>query len=486
MDKLHFKRLTDPIHGTFGISKLEAEIISTAAFQRLHNVRQLGLAHLVFPGAGYSRFSHSLGACHIAGKMVRAINQNTEGEPISKAHEQLYRVAGLLHDIGHYPFSHAMEHSIKNFYTAQKHMVVEKEGGQPKENEEPKGKDEPPPYYGHEVLGRAIIDYDSEIGAVLKRNRVSKEELKGVYSRENPDILTNLVSSDLDCDRLDYLLRTANDAGMPYGSIDIEYLTSQVCLDSDGKVCLTRKALKAADHFLISRYFDYTQLVFHKTVVGLEEALKDVIAELIKKNILDCSGASIKKQIQEDKFSSFDDQYLIATIREAAASLGHKDKIFKRKAESVLFRDAPKLVASSEIIEERDDEQEFNNHVDQMRKMIPHLAKKFGIEEPLWHLWQRSLNITKVGSHVPFGKTLDLEEEAAQVVRVLTCELDAKKRESKSLLEHDFALTKQLANIGLFCIRLYVHLPKGGDKKKLRHEISAEIRKELPHFPFAD
>lgn len=93
MDEFHFKRLTDPIHGTFGISQLESEIISSPVFQRLHNVRQLGLAHLVFPGAGYSRFSHSLGACHIAGRMVRAINQNSEKICMTK---KLFNFIGWL------------------------------------------------------------------------------------------------------------------------------------------------------------------------------------------------------------------------------------------------------------------------------------------------------------------------------------------------------------------------------------------------------
>ena len=76
MPEFHFRRITDPVHGTFGVSKLESDIMSTSVFQRLHNVKQLGLAHLVYPGAGYSRFSHSVGACHVAGRMMRALNQN--------------------------------------------------------------------------------------------------------------------------------------------------------------------------------------------------------------------------------------------------------------------------------------------------------------------------------------------------------------------------------------------------------------------------
>src|SRR5689334_10897116 len=97
-DRFHHARITDAAHGTFGLSELESDIISTPAFQRLHNVRQLGLAHLVYPGADYSRFAHSLGACHVAGRMVRSINQNG-ARTFNDDEMQMYRLAGLLHDL---------------------------------------------------------------------------------------------------------------------------------------------------------------------------------------------------------------------------------------------------------------------------------------------------------------------------------------------------------------------------------------------------
>src|SRR5438552_2027251 len=100
MDSFHFRRMTDPVHGTFGISEVESDILSTPIFQRLHNVKQLGLAYLVYPGVGYSRFSHSVGACHVAGRMMRALNQNCK-KVWSEHDVQLYRLAALLHDIGH-------------------------------------------------------------------------------------------------------------------------------------------------------------------------------------------------------------------------------------------------------------------------------------------------------------------------------------------------------------------------------------------------
>ena len=100
--KYQVRRIADPVHGTIGLSELETELLSTQAFQRLRNVKQLGLAHLVFPGADYSRLSHSLGVNHVTGRILNSLVDNT-GQEITDAEYELYRLAGLLHEIGHYP-----------------------------------------------------------------------------------------------------------------------------------------------------------------------------------------------------------------------------------------------------------------------------------------------------------------------------------------------------------------------------------------------
>jgi HD superfamily phosphohydrolase len=482
MDEFHFKRVTDPIYGTFGVSELEVDIISTSAFQRLHNVKQLGLAHLVYPGAGYSRFSHSLGACHVAGRMMRAINLNAGTEKYDKKQVQLYRLAGLLHDIGHYPFSHATETAALNHYKPQQFLEMKTEGPEQQQDTST------PPAYHHEVLGRVVIESDPGIAKALAKHNFKPDELRAVFSRESPDVLSNLVSSDLDCDRMDYLLRTAHAAGLPYGEVDVEYLTSQACVDSEGHLCLTKKAARAADHFLVSRYFDYTQVVFHKTLVGLEEVLKDVIATLFERGHLKCSGAEMKEMITSGKYAGFDDQYLIHIIRQAEAGSGLGDEVFKRKALCVLNRDCPKLVANSDRLSSRDESEEKHHRLNKshIQEKIAGWAKHFGIDEKLWHLWARSLSLSKIGSTVSVGAAQDegFDEERQQIVRILTTSPKDAKSQSKPLIDHEFALLRQLANSRLYCIRLYVHLPEDcKNPSKLKSEIAAKIKSDLPDFP---
>ena len=108
-------KITDPVHGTIELSQLEIDLLSTGAFQRLRNVKQLGLAHLVFPGADYSRLSHSIGVNHITGKILDALKSNT-GVLIEDEEYELYRLAGLLHDVGHYPYSHTFEDAVSTYY----------------------------------------------------------------------------------------------------------------------------------------------------------------------------------------------------------------------------------------------------------------------------------------------------------------------------------------------------------------------------------
>ncbi len=382
-----------------------------------------------------------------------------------------------------------MEHVIEEHYSATllKNVagqeVADAIGNSP-------GDDPPPPSFSHETLGRRIIEYDSELNEVLRKHGIPQEELKAAFSREQPEKLISLVSSDLDCDRIDYLMRTARHSGLPYGGVDAEYIIGQICVDSQGHICLTQKALRAADHLLISRYFDYTQVAFHKTVVAFEEVLKGVIQELLKRGNLDCSGTAIHKKILNNELATFDDHFMMGRLRHVLSNLNApEDDPLKMKINSVLNRRPPKLVAACERIRSRDQRRDHCNLVRQVKEKIGHWADQSDVPEMLWHVWDRHLPMTKIGSLVPVSVIEEdgFEEEAAQGVRILTTDPNDENSHSRLLVDHEYALAKQLSVSNLYMIRVYVHLA-GADAEVIRKraEIKAQIHKDLPDFPFTD
>ena len=217
MTNFNRKHISDPVYKTIGLSELETEIIDTPVFQRLRRVKHLGLVSLVYPGADFSRFDHSLGVCHITGRILSAIkNANPEILDDDKV-IQKYRLAGLLHDIGHYPFSHPMEEAIEEFYKQRsvEHRGADEEAGNDSAPEEIK-------FIKHEQVGQEILRSDPDLKKIFDKSEYEPDEISGIFTGSTDSSFGNLVKSDLDADRIDYLLRTAHHTGVPYGSIDVD------------------------------------------------------------------------------------------------------------------------------------------------------------------------------------------------------------------------------------------------------------------------
>lgn len=343
-DKYRTGRITDPVHGTIELSKLEIDLLSTRAFQRLRNVKQLGLAHLVFPGADYSRLSHSLGVNHVTSKILDSLMQNSDVS-IGDEEYELYRLAGLLHDIGHYPYSHTFENAVSTYYQGGSQPDLFEYSAQIAQVETPPIFDEAaaqtPASLDHEDVGRELLDHDPEIAEVLKRYGIAPADIHGIFSRQpskdgTAPRFANLISSDLDADRIDYLSRTARHTGLPYGLVDIDYLLSQMRLDRSGRICLDPSALRTADHFLLGRYFDYQQVNFHKTVAALEWALHDVINALLVSGVLDCSPTAIRRKIATSEWSHFDDLEILGLVRDLENST--LNDVIRAKVQAVTQR----------------------------------------------------------------------------------------------------------------------------------------------------
>ena len=381
-------------------------------------------------------------------------------------------MAGLLHDIGHYPFSHAMEEAIDNYYKSKMFDDADVSSGALHNTGSLQLR-----YFNHERVGRSILEKDPSLRSILNQANIKPDEIYSIFLRSNPSHLNNLISSDLDADRIDYLLRTAHHAGLPYGSVDLFYLLSQMRIDNNRRICITEKALRATNHFLLSRYFDYQQVAFHKTVVALELILKDVIFKLLQDGYIGCSSGDVDKSIENEKWLSFDDISMMRIVQEYAET--DDDKVAKMQAAAICQRNPPKLVFRKEFVGRQ--EEQSKDQIRLYKRMIDakkaHWADEFDIDQKLWYVWMKpSLTLTKIGSHLPIAEAVDPSERDIdryeQAIRVLTG-----NNVSRPIMGMPESLMYILASHALYSIRLYVLLPREAQSKRehIERRVTADL-----------
>lgn len=316
------KIINDPVYGFITIDHpLILQIISHPLYQRLRNIHQMAFAHLVYPGAVHSRLHHSLGAYHL---MCNALNElKSKGTSITEEEELGAKIAILLHDIGHGPFSHALENELIK--------------GTP-----------------HEAISILIM-------------QVLNEELNGQLQTAI-DIFTNnyskpflhqLISGQLDVDRLDYLIRDSFFTGVAEGVIGYDRIIKMLVV-TDGNLMVEEKGIYSIEKFLVSRRLMYWQVYLHKTVLSAEKMLVKIIRrarELISKGeeVLSVSKAldfflqnpDPVTPIEEhlETFCQLDDHDVMATIKNWSH---HPDKILSLLCRSLVERKLLKIKLQAE------------------------------------------------------------------------------------------------------------------------------------------
>jgi len=475
------KAIHDPVHNTINLSEIEIKIIDARAFQRLRNIKQLGLTSYVFPGADYTRFSHSIGVCHLTGKLYDAYcKAKNRPDDIEK---QKYRLAGLLHDIGHYPFSHAMEDAIKLYVEKSHSQIIRTDSVGFKQFENPS---HPMRYLEHESIGREILLNDDEINKILKDNEFKPEEIYPLFTRDGEvkENITNFISSDPDADRLDYLLRSAHHIGLPYGSTDIEYILRQIKIDTNGNICIDPKALRTVDHFLLCRYFDYSQVIFHKTVAGFEEILKRVIVYLINKNEIKISPENVKESILSGIWYEYDDAYILNLIRIFYRKTDTPDDI-KLMMKSIIERKPPKEIVKMECIAEstKSKRENFRAKISDLEKLVDGISHQFNISKSSIFVWNNdTFEITKVGRMVERSETEEDSDKINQTVRIF----NRISERSAPIMEREDSLMNILSNQALYSIRLFIlfDLDRFNGEKSIEtrtKEIIKFIDEKIPH-----
>jgi hypothetical protein len=241
--KKNYLDIIDPIHDFIRVYEHELSIIDNPIFQRLRRIRQLSGAHLTYPAAQHTRFEHSLGVMHIASQAGNALNE----KGILKSDDiEILRLSGLLHDIGHGPFSHLFEE-----------IIQEKK-------------------FSHEDFGKKII-LKSEIGDNLSKNGYDKKLVtKIAFGDSKFQYLNEIVSGALSADMMDYLLRDGYFTGAEHAKIDHKRITQSLDVHKK-KLALERSALYSFESMMHSRYQMFKAVYFHKTVRAAEVMLLEAL-----------------------------------------------------------------------------------------------------------------------------------------------------------------------------------------------------------------
>ena len=297
-----FKVIHDSVHGSVRLEGLFLRLLGRPEVQRLHGVHQLGLAHLVFPGANHTRLEHSLGAYYIASKMAEALEL-----PADERDEVL--AAALLHDIGHPPFSHTLEEVMLDrlgvdHVDLSRAMIV----GEVRAIEESE---------------RSLLADTDSIPTVLQEAGISPESVADlVVSPRSPDLpgqsvlevesgqahfgqknyLRQIIHGPVDADQMDYLLRDAHYTGVAHGAIDIDRLMQTIGI-YHGDLVVDRSGVPAVEGLLVARALMYTSVYFHKTVRIAEMMLCKAVemsdSKLIKEIHLETDGSLAERLIEQ-------------------------------------------------------------------------------------------------------------------------------------------------------------------------------------------
>ncbi len=249
--------IRDPIWQNIWIEPPALGVIDTAAFQRLRRVRQLGLAYLVYPGAAHTRFDHALGVYHLTGRALRLLDGAHALEAVTERERSILRLAGLLHDIGHYPFSHALEELETGLVPAD-----------------------------HEQLAGGFLADPDVAAALAPLGAEASGDIHQLILGRSPSPLQGLVSGSLDLDKIEYLTRDAHFCGVPYGEIDVDRLLYALRLLPDPEtgrleVGVAVQGIAALESLLFAKYQMFRNVYWHHGVRAATVTFQRLVREAL-------------------------------------------------------------------------------------------------------------------------------------------------------------------------------------------------------------
>lgn len=342
----HPKIISDPVHGLIKIPhKALLEMIEHSYFQRLRRISQTGLLSLIFPGATHTRFHHAVGATHLMFMALETLK--LKGVKISEEEEKSAMLAILLHDIGHGPFSHALESVLMADWHHEKLSIL--------------------------LMEKLNEEFSGELFVAI-------EMFQGKYHRK---FFNQLISSQLDVDRLDYLKRDSFYTGVAEGNVNTQRIIStlNVCQD---ELVVDEKGIYSVEQYLTARMFMYWQVYFHKTAVIAERLLVKVLKRakyLIEKGQKLEASENLKyflykmnfeKVMEEDikRFTELDDNDVLQAIKFWEEE---RDFVLSYLCNTIIRRKFPKIISSPEGFDEK-----------KVQEKIDEVNHKLGITEGDW------------------------------------------------------------------------------------------------------
>ena len=315
-DKKKFIR--DSVYGDIRLNEFEVRIMDMPQFQRLRRIKQLGLISLIYPGATHTRFEHCVGTMNLGSKLAEELGLTSD-------EIELIRASGLLHDIGHGPFSHVSEGVLS---------------------------------FPHEELTKYVVTKTSMRD--LLEEKFDVNEIVDIVNGKGD--LGPIVSGELDVDRMDYLLRDSHNTGVTYGKIDYERLISNLKLEDE--LILDIKGVQAAEGALVSRYFMYPSVYQHHTT----RIVNSMFRRALKRTIDDGT-------INENDIYKYDDSDIIATFR-------HSDNEYVSDIMSRLDnRIIPKRVKTIRLDNFKMPEKMYKIESNELRKAEEEIAEDYGLNK---------------------------------------------------------------------------------------------------------
>jgi HD superfamily phosphohydrolase len=340
----------DVLYGFVPITEWEEKIINSPFFQRLRWIKQLGFANYIFPGAEHNRFAHVIGVMHSMDQMIRSLGlavPDTElFDPRAKnqaamLHKSL-RIAALLHDIGTFPFSHAIEYAYLRHGNDTRRKPPK--GGKGKAKDLPNS---------HEHLGSFIIKntrYDGGLTQILEHYGFDVTMISKIIKGESPYLIANqLMHSDLDADRMDYLLRDAHYTGIKYGQFDREYLlASLVTFDAGAGQTgfgVRDNAVHALEDFLIARFSWYSQIVKHQGSAKFDIMSTHIAKAFLEQDLI-VQFHDLLEMIEkrDERFFWWNDTYFLTRCQEIRYQNKIRDPRLAELNEMLLYRRPPKTL----------------------------------------------------------------------------------------------------------------------------------------------